>query len=84
MGHTMNTQPNKRDRIIELVEFAAAEGITLPMPPEDIAEIEATGGAVDLLTGEVLPGAAGWLVDVTVIGEATAIVLATDEQEAQR
>jgi hypothetical protein len=79
----MSTQPNKRDRIIELVEFAAREGIELPMPPEDIAEIEAGGGIVDLVTGEVFEDGASWRVQPTIVAEALRVVLDADETEVR-
>ena len=41
-----------RRRTKELRELAAEEGITLPMPAEWIAALEAAGIMVDLVTGE--------------------------------
>ncbi len=42
------------DRIVELEELAAAEGITLPMPASVIARIELVGDVVDLRTGAII------------------------------
>ena len=65
-------------RKIELIELAYREGIDLPMTPEEIIAIEDAGGIVDLRTGEVLHDAPEWLIVPTVIGEATAVVLAAE------
>jgi hypothetical protein len=66
-------------RKIELIELAYREGIDLPMTPDEIIAIEDAGGIVDLRTGEVLHDASEWLIVPTVIGEATAVVLAAEE-----
>ena len=71
-------------RALEILDLCLAEGMTLPMPVEDILAIEEAGGAVDLRTGEVLPGAADWSVILTVVGEATVVALnAEDAPEVQ-
>lgn len=45
-------------RIDELLELAAAEGLTLPLPPETIIRLEDAGHIVDLRTGTVEVGEA--------------------------
>lgn len=40
-------------RVQEIEDFAAEEGITLPLPAEQIARIEDEGSIVDLSTGEI-------------------------------
>ena len=63
-------------RAVELLDFAAMYGITLPLPAETIIELEDAGHVVDLKTGEVSYGAAdNERFSLTVIGEATAVVL---------
>jgi hypothetical protein len=64
-------------RIVELL----AEGLTLPYPPDVIARLEDTSAVVDLRTGAILPGEADtpYHHELTVIGEATAIVLQAEE-----
>lgn len=59
-------------RITELKELAAAEGITLPYPPEVIIGLEDRGKYVDLVTG--LIGDANERVSLTVVGEAAVVV----------
>ena len=66
-------------RAIEIHQLCAAEGLSLPRPIEEIIAIEEAGGAVDLCTGQVLPGAADWTVERTVVGDALAVVLAIEE-----
>ena len=39
-------------RILELLELAEVEGITLPYSPQMIVAMENTGAVVNLLTGE--------------------------------
>ncbi len=65
---------SSKQRIADLEAFAAEEGITLPMPAATIAAMEATGAAVDLVTGAILPGAADVRYRLTVLGEANAVV----------
>lgn len=65
-------------RIIELVEWAYREGCELPRPAAEIIAIEDAGGVVDLLTGAITEDGADLRVEMTVIGEATAIVLTTE------
>lgn len=66
-------------RAFEIVALCEAEGIELPMPVDEILALEDAGHTVDLLTGEVLRNGASWLVEATVIGEATAVVNAAAE-----
>lgn len=40
-------------RVQEIEDFAAEEGITLPMPAEQIVAIEEQGSIVDLVTGQI-------------------------------
>jgi len=40
-------------RIVELLELAEAEGLTLPYPPETIIRMEDAGNVVDLNTGSI-------------------------------
>ena len=69
-------------RIIQLLDFAAAEGLTLPYPPATILALEDTGAIVDLHTGAISPGEADKPIRfrLTVIGEAVAVVLAAEDQ----
>lgn len=60
-------------RIADLLSWAAAEGITLPLPAEVIVSLEDTGATVDLHTGAIIPGAADHRYSLTVIGEAVAV-----------
>lgn len=46
------------DRIIDLLNFAAEEGLTLPLPAAQIAALEERGHVVDLATGEIRTHAA--------------------------
>jgi|GEM_PF-6707242 len=70
-------------RILELLDWAAATGLPLPRPAEEILALEDAGHVVDLATGDILWDAADepQRITVTVIGEATAIVLAMDAGE---
>lgn len=63
-----------QQKIRELEQLAAAEGLTLPYPPEMIVRLEETGAVVDLRTGEITPGAASHRYGLTVLGEAVAVV----------
>jgi len=63
----------------ELMALALAEGIDLPMPAEEIIAWEDAGHVIDLVTGEILLNADSVRIEPTIIGEATAIVLSTDE-----
>ena len=67
----MSTEQTNQQRIHELEQLAAEEGITLPWPASVIAGIEDRGGYVDLLTGMV--GSAAERVELTVIGEAVIV-----------
>lgn len=66
-------------RRIEIEQLYATEGIEPPMPVEFILAIEDAGGAVDLVTGAILHGAADWLVEPTVVGQATMVVNRLEE-----
>ena len=68
---------SKRDEIIrELKELTACDGIELPYPGEEIADLEAGGAYVDLATAAVIDGDAdNEVFALTMIGEATAIVI---------
>lgn len=61
-------------RVTELLDLAAAEGLTLPYPPETIARLENTGAVVDLATGAILINGAETRYSLTLLGEANAIV----------
>lgn len=67
-------------RIIELVEWAYREGRELPRPAAEIIAIEDAGGVVDLVTGEVIEGGADDRIELTVIGQATAVVMRFDAE----
>lgn len=45
-------------RITDLLELAAQEGLVLPLPAEEIARQELAGHIVDLVTGEVITNGA--------------------------
>lgn len=72
-------------RIVELLDLAASERITLPYPPETIIALEDAGAVVDLHTGAVLVGEAdkAYRWELTVGGEALAVVLAYESQETR-
>ena len=61
-------------RIEELIQFAADEGLALPLPADLIARLEEQGHVVDLATGEVLLGEADkpYVWEWTPAGEAWA------------
>jgi len=63
-----------QQRIQDLLEFAAAEGIPLPMPADVIARLEETGAVVDLVTGAIIPGGADVRYSTTLLGDANAVV----------
>ncbi len=65
---------SSKQRIADLEAFAAEEGLSLPLPAATIAAMEATGAVVDLVTGAILPGAADVRYQLTVLGEANAVV----------
>jgi len=69
------------DKVKELLELAAAEGLTLPYSPETIARLESTGAIVDLVTGAILVGEADtvYRFELTPEGRAVADLL---EKEA--
>ncbi len=59
-------------RIAELEQLAAEEGIALPWPAAVIAAMEERGQYVDLTSG--LTGSDQERVSLTVVGEAVAVV----------
>ena len=71
------------DKVKELLDLAAQEGLTLPYSPETIARMEATGAIVDLVTGAILIGEADTLYQwvLTPEGKAVADLL---EREARQ
>lgn len=62
------------ERIQELQQLAAQEGFTLPWPAKVIVALEEQGHVVDLATGHVIQQGGHQRVNLTVIGEAMAIV----------
>jgi len=50
----MSTQSNIAERVLELEEWAALEGIPLPIPAEEIVRLEDLGFVIDLRTGQIL------------------------------
>lgn len=70
----------KEQRIADLEAFAAEEGLSLPLPAATIANLEATGAVVDLVTGAVIPGAADVRYRLTTLGEANAVVWRKERQ----
>lgn len=62
------------ERIAELKEQAAEDGITLPMSPEKIAALEDQGHVVDLITGQVIEGGADLFIDSKVFTLVTTFV----------
>ena len=50
----MSTQSNRVDRVLELEVWAAQEGISLPIPAEEIVRLEDMGFVIDLRTGQIL------------------------------
>ncbi len=73
----------KDTRVVELLDWAAMLGLVLPMPAAAIVAIEAAGGVVDLVTGEVIEGGASLHVDLTVVGAALAVVLAYEGEATE-
>jgi hypothetical protein len=71
---TRLSAPKSDPRITELMELAAAEGLTLPYPPEMIARLEDGGAVVDLVTGATIVNGADVRYRLTLLGEANAIV----------
>lgn len=61
---------NVDNRIAELLDLAAREGIKLPMTPEQIVELENDGHTVNLLTGEIEIDGASVRFELTAAGEA--------------
>lgn len=64
----------KAQRIAALQTLASEEGIALPWPAAVIAALEEQGHIVDLANGLVIQHGAQQRINLTVIGEATAIV----------
>lgn len=65
-------------RVADLVALAASEGLILPYPPDVIARLEVSGAVVDLVTGAIIVNGAETRYSLTVLGEATAIVLQSE------
>lgn len=63
-------------RITELLELAAAEGLTLPYSPDFIVDVESRGRYVDLSTGFI--GDSSDRFSLTPIGEAELIALQSE------
>mgnify|MGYP000935189554 CR=1 FL=1 len=61
-------------RIAELLDLTEAEGITLPYPPDVIVRLEDSGAVVDLVTGAVIVAGADVRYNLTLLGEANAVV----------
>ena len=58
------------NRILEILEFAAENGIVLPMSVEEIIQLEDDGHIVDLVNGEIIiDGASNWF-ELSPAGEA--------------
>lgn len=68
-------------RVADLLEWAAAEGLALPLPADVIARLEETGAVVDLRTGAVIPGGADVRYKTTLLGDANAVVWKKDHGE---
>lgn len=64
-------------RTADLLAWAAAEGVTLPLPAETIIALEDTGATVDLVTGAITPGGADHRYSLTPAGQALAIIAGT-------
>jgi hypothetical protein len=62
----------REQRIAEIEQLAAEEGITLPWPADVIAAMEERGQYVDLVSG--LTGSDQERVSLTVVGQAAAVV----------
>lgn len=54
-------------RIADLLELAAQEGLVLPLPPEEIANHEVAGHIVDLVTGELITNGAEQRIALSVM-----------------
>ena len=50
----MSTQSNMAERVLELEAWAVQEGISLPIPAEEIVRLEDIGFVIDLHTGQIL------------------------------
>ena len=61
-------------RVKELLDQAAADGLTLPYAPETIVRLEDTGAVVDLVTGAIVVNGAAVRYSLTLLGEANAVV----------
>lgn len=58
----------------ELLAWSAETGLPLPLPIEEILQIEDAGHVVDLESGGVIVDGGAMLVEGTVIGEAWDVV----------
>lgn len=70
-------------RVIELIEWAYREGVNLPRPAAEIVALEEAGHMVDLVSGEVIRNGANDRIALTVVGEATRVVLAVEDREGE-
>lgn len=68
------TTTTHAQRVAELLELAAEEGFTLPLPADVIARLEEGGAVVNLRTGAVIPGGADVRYKTTLLGDANAVV----------
>ena len=66
------------ERVRELIELATEEGLQLPRPPEEIADLEAAGHVVDLVTGAIVWDGGSILAAPTTAGEAAELITALD------
>jgi hypothetical protein len=75
----MNNDP----RTLELLDWQAATGLSLPLPAAQILALEDAGHVVNLATGDILWHEADkpQRIELTVVGEATFVVLALDAGE---
>jgi len=71
-------------RTLELLDWEAATGAPLPRPAAQILALEDAGHVVNLATGDILWNEADKLQqwELTVIGEATSVVLALEDTGA--
>lgn len=61
------------EKIAELLELAAREGIALPWPAAVIVALEEQGHVVDLRTGLVIQHGSEQRISLTALGEAVAV-----------
>jgi hypothetical protein len=58
------------NRILEILEFATENGIVLPMPVEEIIQLEDDGHVVDFINGEIIIDDASDWFELSPAGEA--------------